>query len=383
MGNMPLSIVASRPIWADDAGEVLADDLSERVDSYQHSTQALGGYGAASFSFAANKATIEEWIEDGIGRHVEVYDGINQVWEGFVNEVSGSLGALSVGRGPLLNITNKTKVQYQTVSYATNPPVGGQSAETLWDSDPDSIALYGTLETILTGGQGASSDADKLRDVYLLENKYPETNSSLSLQGGEGQMSVTVTCVGYYRLLERYFYSDTATGTVQANVRIEDVLTNDPSVRFSSNYDEVDVNSVFAPAFEDGSRTAWTVIKSILSLGGTSDERWLFGIYNGRQARYRAIPSEGAYEFRLSNAGQDVIDTHLGVQVARWDVTAGNWLMFPDFLVGQSFGSALRNDPRHLFIESASYQAPWGLTLNGSKVGKAAQLLAKRGLGNI
>ena len=78
-----------------------------------------------------------------------------------------------------------------------------------------------------------------------------------------------------------------------------------------------------------------------------------------------------------------VEDALLGSQVARWDVTAGKWLMFPDFLAGRGSASILRDDPRNLFIESASYQAPWFLTLGGAKVGKLAQLLAKQGLGGI
>jgi hypothetical protein len=383
MAQIPISIQALRPIWASDAGKVVNDGLAEQVSSYSQDVQAVGGYGSASFQFPCNQQTAEEWIDGGIGLHIEVYDGINQVWEGFVNEVSANLGALSVKRGPLLNITNRTKVTYQTTSYATNPPIGGQATETAWDSDLDSISAYGQLEGVLTGGQGTAANAEKLRDVYLLENKYAETNNSLSIQGGEGQVSVSVSCVGYHRLLERYFYSNSASGTVTADARIEAVLTADPSSRFSSDYGEVDGNSVTVPAYEKGDRTAWTVIKSALALGGSSDERWLFGIYNGRKARYEAMPSDIAYLFRLGDTSQVVEDALLGSQVARWDVTAGKWLMFPDFLAGRGSTSTLRDDPRNLFIESASYQAPWFLTLGGAKVGKLAQLLAKQGLGSI
>jgi len=62
-------------------------------------------------------------------------------------------------------------------------------------------------------------------------------------------------------------------------------------------------------------------------------------------------------------------------------VLPAHWIFFPDFLVGRTQPTTdLRTDKRYMFIESVRYSAPDTIQMTGSKVGRLAQLLAKKGM---
>jgi len=126
----------------------------------------------------------------------------------------------------------------------------------------------------------------------------------------------------------------------------------------------------------------WDYIKALTSRGDASDNRYTFGIYNGRKAYYTVQPTTNTYVQRLTDPKVRV-ETLTGQEVYPWNVTAAKWLFYPDFLIGRIAPSNLRDDPRYEFIETVSYSAPWGLTHNGSKVGRLDQKLAKLGLGGV
>jgi len=81
---MPLIHYTAKPIWASMSGSVLfitAQSLTP--DSYSHVVNAFGGYWSASMSFVVSETDMNDWMENGIGRHVEVYgDKLNKIWEG-------------------------------------------------------------------------------------------------------------------------------------------------------------------------------------------------------------------------------------------------------------------------------------------------------------
>ena len=115
--------------------------------AYSHENRALGGYYKANASFQVNQQLAEEWIEYGLGRHVETYGPhLDVIWEGFVNKVTATLGPLTFSIGPLLNIGNRVKVAYSTVDYTVSPPLAGVATSTAVTNDTTSQDLYGILE---------------------------------------------------------------------------------------------------------------------------------------------------------------------------------------------------------------------------------------------
>lgn len=360
--------------------ELINDQLAKMVNSYNHTKNANGGYVSAEFNLSANPEVVNDWLEDGLMRHVEVY-GPTQVWEGFVNEIEIAYGSLmSVRRGPVMEISNRVKVVYQTVSYDTNPPIPSSPGETDYANHSDSQEIYGVLETILSMGETTETLAEQGRDVYLDEMAWPETSpDNISLPASGGGLSITVRCLGYSALLERYVYNQTAvSGYLNASDKVEDILQADPNTLFGNT--NLSTNTLQVPAYENDNAPAGGLIKTIADLGDSSDNRWLFGVYNQFEVVYAVAPSTHEYQLRLSSTQASLEDGY-GNPIPPWMAQPGKWLLITDLLpIKPVPGSPTRQDPRLVFIESLTYAAPRSLRLTGSKITKARQFLTRMGI---
>ena len=150
-----------------------------------------------------------------------------------------------------------------------------------------------------------------------------------------------------------------------------------------------DINQLGYYAEKDGRALAHVLanydivlVQGIVALGDSSNNRWLFGFGPGRRAFYRAIPTDTAYQRRLSDPEQRLEVFGTDIQVFPWDAEAGAWTFYTDLLIGRTReATTFRADPRYLFVEQATFTAPWGLTLRGAKIARLAQLLSRKGLG--
>jgi hypothetical protein len=363
------------PLWV---GAGLVDDgVMADVSSYSHEIVANGGYWKANFTLTGDYLDAEDWFL-GIGRHIEVYDeSLTKIWEGFVNQIDVSLGTFSVSRGPLVDVANRVSVVYQTPYYNTNPPIGGERAETTVANNTDSQALYGVLEEVVSGGTGASSEEDQLRDTYLAEMANPQTGQQISIGGGEGDIRVAVECLGYVHWLDQYSYSQVAaSGTISIDTKIEAILAADPNSIFSTNYNSITDNATTVSQYEDEATMALSLIRGLVSLGDASFNRYIFGVYNDRIFEYGQIPSDYEYIHLISDSGQKIVDT-ANNRVFPWDVRPGRWAFVSDFLIGHIVTGGLREDPRMIFIENVKYTAPWSVQLSGGKSDRYSQQLAR------
>jgi len=380
---MALSIYATvkEPLWV-GSGTVL-NNIAVQSNSYSHEIAANGGFMSAEFSFPLNQVDAESWI-DGLGRHIEVYDDTSSlVWSGFVNEIEIVLGQFTIRRGPLLNVDNKVNISYQTVTYGTKPPSGGDAAITGFSSNTDSQALYAIQENIISGGSIDFTQASELQGTYLKENSLPQTSQDLSLGNGGGGISVSLRCLGYYHFLKRYYYTSTASAALgNLSTKIEAVLTADPNGIFSTDYSNITSNTLQVTAYEDGLSNAQDIIMAMVNLGDASDNRYIFGVYEDELVHYEAIPTDYEYEHRLADQAMRIVDSGNN-EVKPWNVRPGKWMFISDFLVGSSTPSDLRDDPRMVFIESVRYNAPYSINISGGRVDKFSQKLARFGLGMI
>jgi len=375
-----LLVEYSQPL-VDGAGAVLG---IFPPSNYSHEIAAMGGFRSAQISFGGTRAELEEWFANGVGRHIRVMDGIDLVWEGFVNQVSIQTGVLTAARGPLLAIGNKVKVAYQTVTYNTNPPIGGDAALTNNAEDTASQGRYGIVEKVLNGGSMNATEADQVRDTYLSEYKDPETTQQINTQAASAN-SVTLECLGYISWLDAFYYTETAnSGTRQIKQKIEDVLGAEPNSFISTDYNRIDANSATVGRYEQDQQTGWAVIRDLVARGDSSGNRHLFGVYGDRIAQYGAIPTNVLYEYRLGDKSRKISVLGSNQDVPYWKVRPGQWMRLPDFLIGRvGDDTPVGRDPRNIFIESVTYQIPWSVQINGGKTGKLAQLLAQKGLGGM
>lgn len=360
-------------------GQAYLFDWQEQIINWSHEIRAFGGYWSAAAQQVGRLDQAEEWLEGGLGRHVEVYDEtLTLIWEGFVDSVSLEVNGLSMTRGPLTSIANKVKLVYSTID--TSDGGFGSRAETAYADDTDSQALYGILYHILSSGGVSSTEAEQLRDFYLSETANPIRTTQLSLGGSGENVRMSIQLKGYSRLFDNYPFTSSTTGLQNLSTRLAAIIDDDPNSFFSSSNADLSANTIQVSAWENDDPLAWSAIKELVAMGDTSNNRYNFGVYGGRKIVYEAIPTEIEYVREIRTPGD--LRTPVGLIVPPWRVLPGKWLQFSDILIGRG-STALLQDPRSMFIERVVYSTPRGLQLDGSRISTVDQRLAQLGLAGI
>lgn len=364
------------------SGQVFLPGLNIQPDNVQITRQAYGGNWSLTHSFNCSQRTAESWLEEGIGRHVELYSpGTMKIWDGFVDQIDINIGSLTKRRGSLIDtVANRIWVAFSTVDTSTDPPTVGIRDFTTAANDTTSQGKYGIIERVISVGEASLASAEQMRDTAIIEHAEPDSDEADNLTSSTSP-SVSITCLGYHHWLKAYTVDLTTTGDQNASAKIQAVLAADPNSFFSTNYNYVIANTVQVGADDQDRRIADGVIKGITALGGTSNERWVFGFANDRIAYYKAIPTIPFYQRRLAEPEQRVEQWVSGQRIKPWNVQAGEWIFYSDLFVGKSSSTALATDPRYMFIEQAQYSTPWNLALQGSQVGNLDQIMAQKGLG--
>lgn len=357
-------------------------ELSFSVADYAHTIDVFGGFKQASIRLSVNATEIEEWLEEGIGRTIEVYDdATSRVWEGFVNRLSLRSGGLEVTRGPLIDVANRLFAIYSTIDTSTTPPTPGERKITATVNDTASQGRYGIWPKVLSLAGATDASADQLRDTYLAEHKDPETTSNFAPPGSEPTLSLD--CLGYVYALGYPYNQTAATGTVDVDAKMRAILAADPNGWISTDYGRIAANTLAISQWENDNLTASALLKGLTAMGDAADNRYLFGIYEGRRAEYRRVSSTIDYTMELRDPSGAIRDA-AGGEVSPWLVRPGTWMFFADFLPGRELDeSDLRSDPRLLFVETVTFQAPGGIQLAGGKVGTLSQRLAQLGLAGL
>lgn len=369
-----ISVAYEPPLWAGvgDSGRI------NHLATYSQTIGADSGYDTASFNLAANYDMVYEWLNFGLGRHIEAFnEGNDKIWEGFANEIGINFDPLAVTIGPLIDIANRVTVKYS--DFAT-----GQPARTTAANDTTSQELYSIVHKVVSVGAVSSTIAEKIRDTYLAEHRFPETNQTLSGQAsGSG---ITVNCLGYVKFLELYPYNEATNTTYTHREKALEVLGDSPNASygiFSTNYNFIEANTLSVFRLDNDDRIAYSVLRDLVNMGGTADNnRRLLGVYDNRIVHIEQIPSTVEYTVKLSDPSRSIRTTSDDI-VMPWSVRAGKWLDVVDFPKYSGQVLSLHQDPGKIFIESVTFNSPYGWQINGGKANTLPQQLAKLGLGGI
>ncbi len=353
----------ARKIGFNDGTDVA---LNDELQSYSHVIQAAGGYATASFTMALDREGIEDWLINGVGRHVVVYDrDLSVIWEGFINDISVNIGDFSLRRGPMTEVANRAVVIYSddTTNEQDTTPVA---------NDLVSQAMYGIYSRVLSAGQLSAANALKARGTYLKENAWPAPNHDVSQSSG---FSVTANCVGYSAMLSFPYTEVGAVWTVRE--KIINVLESEPNTIFSTNYGLIEENTLPVLRTEDQNQTGDSVMATLIGLGGSGDDnRRIWGIYRDRQLSYVVVPTVPEYEISLNNGLQHITSTS-GDRIEPGNILPGKWMKINDLLSAQGVMADITRDMRAMFIETVTFTAPYALSLQGGKTSKLPQMLAK------
>lgn len=363
-------------------------DVSEPL-GYTHTLTSDGMFESASFSAAIKEVDVNGWMERVLGSHVECISPSGDIiWIGFINQIDLALGRASISIGPVTDIANKVRVRYTEQDYTVlGVTFGGTEEVTDYTTDSDSVARYGSWARDISGGEinTNSGYADDLRDIALVEYAWPARTNGFSLSGNE--LSVSVSCVGYHKLLDAYQYRYTTPGTVNPDDVITSVLAaSDNSVISGMSLAYVDTtNSISIEKTDEDAIAASTFIRDVVNLGDSSNDRWLFYIseVNGDIVPvYKQAPDVVYYE--ASVRSDTPVKLFNGADIDPWYVRPGRWIYYTDISdkppTSFSGYANLNGEPGMTFIESVTYTAPYGLTINGGKLTRLDQQLARIGL---
>ena len=360
-------------------------NITNKLNSYSHTISAMGGYDNAAITINDNQPNIEDWIQYGLGRHIEVSNpDLLTIFEGFVNKITASLGTLQFTIGPLLDIGNKIAVSYTPIDTSVDPPATGTETLTAFTDDTDSQALYGIIEKIIPGNSAKNaSDAADILAKFLNDpaGPYPATSRDSNLQGGGGP-SVQLEILGYWHWLTTYYYTDIITGTRPRSTKITKLLAAEPNGIFSTDYSQITDNTDTIKRQDLGRETAQTIMLNI-NKTGINNNRSFMGFYANRIFHYESVPTTYEYTQRLSD-NRSIVN-NVETMIKPWDVLPGKWIFYSDFLIGGTIPNSLttlQKDLRSGFIESVRYDAPYGLSINGVKLDDLGLFLEKLNLVN-
>lgn len=368
----------------------LVSQANDQINSYRHTISANVGFDEMVFTTSGDLRFLEEWMEDGLGRHIVVNEsGGGVIWEGFVNQLEMRVGSFRMSIGPMTDIINRARVTFNELDYAGLSPVGGDQVNTQWYDDAISMGRYGVLEGILTGGDGRTEDMYALVQSLLPEIAWPPSESNFSMTGSSGDMEIAVTCKGYGHLLDKFYYSQQAVAGLQTiNEKMKAILRRSPNNIFKFTDTSIEENAKEVGVFEDGQKTAMVLMKEMANMGGTpvwdpttEDRRFIFGVYEDRLFLYESIVNDVTYITKLSDGRIEQVD---GGFPEPWRVRPGVWLLVEDAFIGR-LSRSLRpsEDPRLIFMESVQYSAPYGLSVRGGRASTFLQRIERLGIGGI
>jgi hypothetical protein len=195
-------------------------------------------------------------------------------------------------------------------------------------------------------------------------------------------MSMSLNLKGAWYWLAAYIANFTTTGTTNLSSRLTGILALDPNGVFSTDYSNVTANTYQVKAYSNDDKNGMSALTELLTPGDAAFNRYTAGFYGQEVMFYTAMPGILEYITSLSDPNQEITRPS-GVIVRPWEVQPAKWLQISDLMVGRSADVDPRDDPRNIFIEQVTYTAPYGVQLNGAKVGTLSQVLAQRGLAGI
>lgn len=357
-----------------------SEDIAGKQDSWQRTTNAVGGYWLARFRLTGSQSYLEDWFDRRLESTITEYGpgGIPR-WEGYVSKLK-----LTIARGQMTRdleaMANKIKVVYSTVDYSTDPPTIGAREETGWASDASSIAKWGTKEAVLSTGGMDLAGAEELRDLFLEIHREPVVTRSATVVPGEQGNVLEVECLGFVQTLNWLTYTSATTGNANANTVIQAILAAAYAVNpfLSDDYSFLVTNgAVQVPQYYSQLRYSWDIIKSIIARGDGTDP-WVGGVFQGRIFRYRKAATEISLYRELSDPVQRFYSV-TGVEVEPWEVTPDAYMKTRDAMMGRATPSDLRQDPRITYLDSVTFTAPRSLRWVGRGDQALEVLLAKYG----
>lgn len=258
------------------------DNLARVAESLDWTISDQFGFESASVTFTAAPDDVLTWF-GRLGCGITIFGpGAERCWEGLLIEVTGTFGGESHSRS-LDGMANRWDVRYTTVN--------GVSLATGSASETDSTSVYGTKDSTASISGATSTAAQNLRAQLLAARAWPQRRptSEVSTNAGAGEMSVTLTFAGWYSTLDWVLTSRTDTTSEATTTQLAALIGNvSPGIGATNAFLSTSTARILASGIsdtrfiEDGT-TYRSKIETLLSQGNSSNQRFAWGVYEGRQ----------------------------------------------------------------------------------------------------
>jgi hypothetical protein len=344
--------------------------------NYIHSIDANSGFKTCSFDLYGTQQELEEMLFQGLGRRITRYstDGIFQVWDGQIVEMSLSLPGL-VTNTSLLDMYNNVYVTYTQLNTAVNPPTETSGVITTVAHDVPSHEKYG-IKTLFYQPQVEKmvlGMADQLRDVLLEQYREPRRRGEVVTGGGVARLHVVAR--GFYDTLSWQLYNQAAvSGTQNASDQIAAILLASAQFVLSS---KITANTTQVNRYTNDFLPASSVIDQITSVGDSSNNRWVSYIIGDRRFYYEPAQSTVTYFRRVSDARLQIYDL-MGRELPFWEVRPNRWLRTTDIQGFAAIPTNIVDDRSAMYIERVDWNEDQNsITLTGSTKDKIQTYVAR------
>jgi hypothetical protein len=349
-----------------------------QINEYSQTISSFGGYDVCSFTFSATSNQIDDWLENGLGRDINTVNETGTVWNGAVNTITIQSTEKTLSIGPLFDIANKLHLAYVPIfQNSAGQNIFGAKTYLTALEDTDSQTRYGVMERVLINSSTTDSEATQRQNTQLANLKNPRTSQSQSTLSRTGNL-ISLTCIGYHNYLN-YPYSDTTIGTQDLSSKIVNILASEPNTIFSSDTSKITENTTAVTA-NGNKANGLSLIKSLTTSGDSNYARYIFGIYNNRQAEYKLAPTVIEYQ-QAGSSNNSIIKDVNGSPVKPENVLAGKWIRYSDLLIGKNQPADIRQSKNSVFVEKVTFISPQTLVIygNGKSNDGAFQTLQLRG----
>lgn len=288
-------------------------DISSRVESYTHTITDQFGFESMQVSLRVTLDEAIDWLNNGLMRAVVVSGpDAETVWEGYLNTVSAQVGQKPVTLS-LDGMTNRVRCMYTTV-------LGTPGATAAVDSTPSQL-LYGTKDRVVPLDVSNATAAGYRATIVLAALAYPKSReATLAMTGAQGDITLTLSFVGWYGTLEWLVTSNSATSTEVTSTQVGTLLAAYGNGFLSISTARIITTGISSPQKIEANTTYREAIEDRLKLGiGTYPVVW--GVYENREFYVQRwageVPDTVTYYERL---GDSNIYTPSGGIVQPWNV---------------------------------------------------------------
>jgi hypothetical protein len=334
-----LAIPLNIPVFERGASGIptttLADDLTGRIESYEHTIAATIGFESMRCNLTTEefaKVDVDEAVDmlsRWLGRSTVVTGpDAETVWEGFLTQIDADFGQGETRSIGLDAMANRINVRYTTVL--------GTPGSTGTASDTASQALYGVKDAVLSlPGTSTATAALNFRAKELARRKNPRMIPSTQIQRSKednapvapGTARISLTWAGWYTTLGWVLTSRTDTSTEATTTQVGALIgTSAPGIGATNAFLSTSTTLIVASGISDTRKieadtTYRQKIEALLGQGNSAGERLAYMVLEDRKLTVRqwagATPNTVTYRRDLGDP--NVYDATYGL-VEPWNV---------------------------------------------------------------